>query len=936
MSRCLQVLIGFGLLAISPAAMAEDAYYRLPLDRLELTEGGLPKAGGETDWRYWQRRDFMQACAVLDGEGEAYVRYQQRPSWEGPMPRSGRGEGDSDAITVRAPAGRDVTGRIYLPNQDLKGMTVARFKIPAAAAKPEAKWAFLELKLARYEQLVNRDIPGGAWFRHQLRETQKAMSRQPGDVGGPARQPRQNWGRTRDLSDTFELFSGGRAMSENLQLDRVLPATKPDEETVPVSTIEGITVQEIDWKDLIEGKSPKLDPLSKKIPADQHVIFFPTFTAALDMSDQTKEAGDLIFQMAEPRSIDSQVFPRYQKQLCLTVSGIARLLGPKVARSVAMTGSDSYFPTGTDVAVLFEAPDPTVLEQMILAQVSMKVQHHKQAKPIKGEVAGVAYRGYRSADREICCYVARMEGVVVVTNSPYQLQRLAAVAEGKAKPIASLDEYVFFRSRCPLGGEGETAFLFLSDATIRRWCGPQWRIATSRRTRDAAVMAEIQAAQLDRLVEGKVEAGPIYTDLPIAAEGKLTLTPAGVASSNLGTLDFMTPIGELPLDRVTKAEADAYSRWRQGYQRNWSWAFDPIAASLAVNNKRLAADLTVMPLILGTEYRQFAEITRGTKMAPDACDPHDALGQFVVAINKDSQPVRSAGDFARMMAGGVRITDPLGWLGDSVSIYVDDDPFWADLAQLKPGDRDKFMQKNYWRIPVALHAQVSSGLKLTAFLAAARAFIDQTGPGMTHWESLSYKDQPYVKVTPTERARGREEDLKNVAIYYTASGDSLVVTPNERMLKRSIDRQLAREEAKKKGAKPAAPERSWLGESVALHVDRRLLEAVAVLGSREYQVAMQQRSWSNLPILNEWRQRYPNEDAVKLHARFWQTELVCPGGGKYVWNEKWQTMESTVYGHPGEPKEGPAAPPILERLKNGSFGLTFENQGLRAKVSLER
>ena len=28
------------------------------------------------------------------------------------------------------------------------------------------------------------------------------------------------------------------------------------------------------------------------------------------------------------------------------------------------------------------------------------------------------------------------------------------------------------------------------DATIRRWCGPRWRIATSRRTRDMAVIAE--------------------------------------------------------------------------------------------------------------------------------------------------------------------------------------------------------------------------------------------------------------------------------------------------------------------------------------------------------------------------------------------------------------------------------------------------------------
>ena len=68
----------------------------------------------------------------------------------------------------------------------------------------------------------------------------------------------------------------------------------------------------------------------------------------------------------------------------------------------------------------------------------------------------------------------------------------------------------------------------------------------------------------------------------------------------------------------------------------------------------------------------------------------------------------------------------------------------------------------------------------------------------------------------------------------------------------------------------------------------------------------------------------------------WKIRLICPGGGRYVWNDKYQTMESTVYGHPGEPKTGPVAAPALGEFSNGNFGLTFENQGLRARVSLEK
>jgi hypothetical protein len=75
---------------------------------------------------------------------------------------------------------------------------------------------------------------------------------------------------------------------------------------------------------------------------------------------------------------------------------------------------------------------------------------------------------------------------------------------------------------------------------------------------------------------------------------------------------------------------------------------------------------------------------------------------------------------------------------------------------------------------------------------------------------------------------------------------------------------------------------------------------------------------------------------VKVHEEVWGVELVCPGGGKYVWNDAYRTMTSTVYGHPGEPKAGPPAPPMLSDFSAGSFGLTFENQGVQARAELTR
>ena len=95
------------------------------------------------------------------------------------------------------------------------------------------------------------------------------------------------------------------------------------------------------------------------------------------------------------------------------------------------------------------------------------------------------------------------------------------------------------------------------------------------------------------------------------------------------------------------------------------------------------------------------------------------------------------------------------------------------------------------------------------------------------------------------------------------------------------------------------------------------------------------KSWDNIPILNEWKKR--GVEPVAFHARYWHTRLICPGGGKYRWNEKDGTMESTVFGHPERPlKNPPASAHPLHGVREVRFGLTFEHDGLRAQGEVLR
>ena len=916
-------LLALGFCAVvlpTPVVRAVDAYYHVAVAALKLTEGALPVADAGNNARTWQMLQVVQPYATLDGGGEAYVSGNTQP-WDRENGAAGQ------TISVRATEGKEITGRLFLPKLDYSGMVQARFKISPADAGPEAQKDFLAEKQRFYQQLQDRNIAGAAWFRHQVAVTAKARGT---NVNSPDNFNRRfNRPSTSELEDTFELFSGGRALSENLQLDRALPAINNNATNSEVVTnLAGIAVQAMNWKPLLKGTNTALDPLAAFIPADQHALFFPSFAAMTTMIDEADANGTPVLQTFEARSEDAGSRSRYQKQICLGLNELSRLLGPQVVESAAFTGSDPFLRAGTDLAVLFESKTPQLIQANVIAQQAAALTANPGAKKVSGEIEGVSFVGVVSPDRAVSSYMATVSNVVFVTNSRKQLENLLRTAAGKTAALSSQDEYVYFRQKYVRGEKDETAFLVLSDATIRRWCGPQWRITDSRRTRAAAVLADLQAAHLDELAGGKVADTVLHADYFVPDLGELKLTAAGVASSTYGTLGFMTPISEIAPATVTHDEAAAYGRWRDNYERNWRQYFDPIALRFSISKNKLAAELTVMPLITGSRYNEFLGITTGAQIAAAAGDPHtNALARLAVAINTQSKTIQDAGNFVGNMAPGLK-ANFLAWLGQSITLYADDDDFWNDLNAAT--NADLFMQHSYSRLPVALHCEVKSSLGVVAFLASLHAFVDQSAPQMTTWQNLEYNGRPYVKVA-SNKLSAQSEPGDDWSVYYAVTPDSLTLTLSEALLKRALDRQAARADTNVvvQVGKP------WLGSNLCLQVEQKLLGILLKASHDDYQTHLQTLAWNNLPILNEWKRLYSGKDPVKWHEEIWGVKLICPGGGAYVWNEKWQTMESTVFGHPGEPKAGAFTSP-LAALLDANLGVTFENQGLNAKAVLNR
>lgn len=930
------------LVSSTPLAMA-DVLHVVPFDELDLAEG--QEAFDITPWQLRRQIQTHPPYAVLDGPGEAYLDYRENEPGDD-------GDRRMPNLAVRIPEARDVSGRLFVPDPDGGAMRGVRFEI-AAAREPADAADFHRAVAGHYDRLQLFDRTGAAWFRYRAdramrlaeeaapksEDGETAENRDDTEGGVVPRRPR----RSGELQETYELVTGGRALAENLQLDRDLRARdSAGEATVELASIRGITVREFDWSELTQGLEPELDSLARFIPDDQHAVFFPSFESLVTMIDEASEDATPVLHMFEPRVENAFTRERYEKQLALELTAAARTFGPQMIAEIAITGSDAYLRTGSDVAILLRTrTDAGLLEQWLRAKhASLAGGEGSAVETRSGETGGVPWFAVVSPSRDVCSYVARLESdLIVVTNSTVQLDRLTACAKGEIEPLAKSLEYRFLRDRYRLGADDETAFAMITDATIRRWCSPRWRIASARRIYAAAALSDLRASAIDPATDGvRITAGNLAGDA-----GEIIVGSSGVRSTRYGTLGFLTPIAELDFARVTPEEAEAYRNWRDGYENNWRF-FDPIAMRFSIRDDRLDADVTAIPLIVGTQYREFARVVRGGKIQLDSVDRHpEALYQLVLAIDLDAPVFRSAEGFAGMVVPGVQ--SPLGWLGDSVSFYIDDDPIWAELAEAE--DPQDFLESEFARLPIAWNAAVKSPLKLAAFLAGLRGFIQQSAPNLTTWETLEHEGTTFVKIWAVEDS-GFAEGLEDLALCYVSLPDSFTVSLREDLVRRAIDRHRQKKAAangqEEEGDAPAVTTFDGelfplLGDSVAMHVRQKAMGLLRTMFDRGLASRLQRRSWSAIPILNEWQRVFGSGadfDPVAFHREAWGVELVCPGGGRYVWNDEWRTIESTVYGHPGEPREGPVLPPVVDTFTFGTFGLSFEHGGVRARARLER
>jgi hypothetical protein len=741
-------------------------------------------------------------------------------------------DGDPDALVVavrrndrlqvairRTPRPDDepVAGSVWLASHDWPRTRWARapFRADPAGAKDGGETTAATLRAALATALDDADRTGAshpfrAFAAARLRTARGVAALEPSTPRPPT-----------ELVELMATTTGAMSLQESLQHERGLliraPAQRAD---VPIADLAGPPLAAHPFAQM-RAALPAPDaatpePLAAAVPADGWYVRFADIRALLRVLDEADAwitpAAHLLDGRPEVRDLSA----RYQRQLGLRRSGLARALGHTVVARLAATGSDPYVREGSDLTFVFELVPG--------AKPAFDAELSRHLDTWRGEVPGVQASGFVHGGVSVAVqsdpagrvrqHRATVGGLELVSNSAGGIRRVLDTLAGSRPSLASTEDFRYMAARDP--GEHD-AIAFFGDSFIAAVIGPAQKIAQARRQQ---ALGELLAPGFASLLHGWLHGRPPATleelvagglasreDLAHADGSPIAFTPADGARSRFGTPAALTPLIDLPtVTAVTAAERDAYARFSEGYQQYWRQFIDPVAVHLdledGADGAHAVLDVRVLPIIEGTGYDDIRDVVGTARVT---APPIDGGARMLWAVG-DSELRRDLDRTASALGGHADIG--IGWLGDWVEVGTLDRTVIARVAalvdepstyQVPRAERTPTDDFELWnavgRLPVWAAADVSNPAALVATLTALKTSVNQVAPGMVEWGEHSRRGEvPIVRVgvspsAPDESVRAYAEAL---AIYYAQTGDTIVLGLDPAVVGVLVERQLGK------------------------------------------------------------------------------------------------------------------------------------------------
>jgi hypothetical protein len=350
----------------------------------------------------------------------------------------------------------------------------------------------------------------------------------------------------------------------------------------------------------------KVEPIALHVPAECFYVRFGSYSNFLWMQDTLDRWGGDLQNLLSQRGLDYGRDERMQDQLILRQTELSRLLGDTVISDVAIIGADMFFREGAAYGFLFEARNNFMLGSDLGSERSDRLRRGGVSEE-KLKLAGREVSLISSPDGSVRSYYAQRGDYHFITSSRALAERFVRIAKG-AGSLGASQEFRHARTIMPLA-RNDTVFVYLSDAFFRNITGPRYRVEMMRRLEAVADVELVRLAALASTAEGRrdgtieqlIAGGLLPGDFGPRPDGSRAVLEHGAVYDQLrGRRGSLIPVPDVPLGRVTAAEAASCRKFADFYRTEWG-RLDPVLVGLkrtALPDRReqIALDLRMTPL----------------------------------------------------------------------------------------------------------------------------------------------------------------------------------------------------------------------------------------------------------------------------------------------------------------------------------------------------
>ena len=355
-----------------------------------------------------------------------------------------------------------------------------------------------------------------------------------------------------------------------------------------------------------EGRDVKIEPMARHVPHECFYVRFGSFENFTWFRSTIDEWGGDLRNLTAIRGIDYQNSARIERQLLLKETALSKIFGPQVIADVAIVGHDTFVREGSSLGFIFQAKNNLMLATSFVQQRAEALKQpgvtEEKVKIAEHEVSFIS-----TPDNRVRSFYAVDGDFYLVTNSRTLVQRFYEAGRGE-HALSEAHEFRYARTLMPLS-RNDAAFVYLSDEFFRALVGPKYRVEMTRRMQALTELDLIRLAQLAAKTEGQpgdtieqlIAANLLPPKFGLRSDGSRPVRDGDVfVDSMRGSRGAFLPVADVPIEKVTAAESEAYRQFSDAYTGNWK-RIDPVMIGIQhrpgeeAKRERITLDIHIAP-----------------------------------------------------------------------------------------------------------------------------------------------------------------------------------------------------------------------------------------------------------------------------------------------------------------------------------------------------